>query len=801
MRPTFSFRPRPLALAVSFSTLIAAGGLGLSPLAHAQEGNNTGQATSAEAQTFNIPAGPLSRVLSQFAGAAGVAISFDASEFNDIQSEGLQGQYTVEAGFATLLRGTDVIARRQANGDYVLESTGVRTLAAISVTGSRESAYGPVEGYSASSSASATRTDTPIRYTPVSIQVISNDAMKDQGASDISEAYRNASGVEPGFTQADVSDRISAIIRGFEPQLYYNGFPTEGVNVGDLANIERIEVVKGPASVLYGSVEPGGFVNVVPKEPFSETAFSVKQEVGTDQFNRTAIDANSALNADKSLQGRLNLSYTDSESFRNEVNLQEYLIAPSLKWLPGSKTEVVLNLSYANQKTPWDDGVSFTANGNPPSSNDVYLNEPSLDGVDSDQIFASFRLTHEFTENLKGRSFFQYQDVDFGYEAARKRAFAPITNNKVSRFYDDGSVEENSYQFVNDLQYKFAIGATNHTLLTGIDYRDYETSTARQADFSTDLSVDIENPERGLPPLSLSPSPFLRTGEWLSVFAQDQIRMLEEERLHLLVGGRYDRVDSREKFGSNDDDDTASAVTGRVGALYEVTDNISPFASFSQSFIPVSPRTMGPDGSALDPTTGEQYEAGVKFNSTDERLSATLAAYQVTKDDIPVSLSSTSGSVNGGTLRSRGIELDVTGEVLPGVEVIANYAYTDTEVVESDFLPEGKRFRNVPLHSANLWSTYEFSASSVLNGLTVGGGANYASERLGDPQGTFELDSFVVARAVAWYDQRLSNGQSLRWQLNVENLFDKEYYPSALAKGSVFPGQARMVKGSVEWQY
>jgi len=773
----------------------------LPALAQAGEGG-AASAQADEQQQYDIEGGPLDAVLNRFALAAGTELSVSSDLTRGKSSPGLKGRYTVEQALRALLAGSGLSYRFAGENRVTLvaaqEGDGPMRLDPIRVGGeSGETAYGPVEGYRATRSATATRTDTPIAATPVSIQVVPREVIRDQAAFDAAEVFRNVSGTRPGFTQADVSERVSAIVRGFEPQIYYNGFPTRGVSILDLANVERLEVLKGPASMVFGQVEPGGLVNIVPEAPRSEPFVEIAQRIGSYEHYRTDIDVGAPLDENGTLLGRLNVSYTDSDSFRDFVDLERILLAPSLTWRPNDRTEVRVDVSHAREEQPWDDGVSFTADGEPPSDVDIFLNEPGLDGIEAETTFASLRATHDLTDWLTLRGVFQFNDDEFEFEAVRKRAFAPIVDNKVQRFFDDGKTTNRGYQFIGDVRADFDLWDMEHSLLVGVDLRTDEQTFDARRDFQTDLSVDIENPQRGLPPLSLDTIQSTTTDtDWAGVYIQNQVALLPDDRLKLLLGGRYDSVtiDRGGDFGEGKA--TEEAFTGRVGALYQLTDWMSPFASFSQSFLPVSPTTTGPGGGTLDPEEGEQYEVGVKFSHLGGRLSSTLAVYRINKDNVPISLESGAGLVNGGEQRSQGIEYDLSGEILPGWQIIASYAYTDTEVLESDFLPEGGRFRNVPDHSGSLWSTYAFQPGSRLEGFGFGGGVFGASDREGAQDNSFELDSYAVVDAMAWYETSLAGGATLRLQFNVENLFDKEYFPSALAKGSVFPGEPRTFTGT-----
>lgn len=766
-------------------------------------------APGATQQSFAIPPQSLSSALTQFARQSGLQIAVDTGLVTGRQTPGVQGRYTAEQALQRLIAGTGLNYRFTAADTITIERAvevggdGPLQLAPIQVAGAAESAYGPVEGYRASRSATATRTDTPILDIPVSVQVVPQQVIENQAPRRLRDVYRNISGVQADFTGGNVSATEVPIIRGFQDfSTYRNGFRTGQLAPVDFANVERVEVLKGPASVLFGLAEPGGLLNIVTKRPLDDTFVTFEQEIGSYNRFRTTIDANTPLIADGGLLGRINLAYTHDDTFRDHDGINRFFIAPTLTWRASSATELIVDFSYSYEKYPFDHGLAFNAAGEPVADVSTFLGEPDFRS-EREEIFAGYTFTHDITNTLKFRNMTSFQ-----YNENRLNAFRHFgsTNpdNTVDRSVDRSVPKGTVIQTIADLGYVFDLGPTRHQLLFGVDGR-LEPEFGNQQDgprATGPFPIDIVNPQYGQfgDIVFDSFSDFDSETKWVGIYIQDQISLLDD-RLHLLLGGRYDYVDQFVKFVTPtfdfEDDRQDDAFSGRIGALYKLTDWLSPYVNISQSFNPVSPFTVG----SLEPERGFQVEGGLKLDVFDERLTSTLAVYRITKDNVPVSNPDDPDfSINGGELRSQGFEVDIVGALAPGWQVIATYAYTSTEVIESDVLPIGSRFRNVPRHSANLWSGYDFQPGSGLEGLGFGAGVFGTSDKLGNDDGTFKLDGFVVADVAVWYRHTLSVLRStlpIKAQLNVHNLFDKEYFESSNGTASVFPGAPRTIIGSI----
>ena len=775
------------------------------------------KAHAADVISYKIPGGPLGEVLTQFGAQSGLLLSFDPAITSNKNSDGLKGRLTVRQGLARILAGSGLEARFGEGNAVTLEQhvaqhdEGPLQLGPITVEGRvQESAFGPVDGYRASRSASATRTDTPILETPASIQVVPQRVFEDQASFRLRDVYRNISGVVPGFTGFNVATTEQPIIRGFEEtRIFRNGFRLQSVAPVELANVERVEVLKGPASVVFGLGEPGGLLNIVTKRPVNDTFAIVEQEFGSYDRYRTMLDANAPLTEDGTLLGRLNVAYTSDDTFRDHDGVDRIFVAPTLTWQPTDATSLTLDFSYSYEKHPFDHGLAFSADGEPVADISTFLGEPDF-RAEREEILAGFTFIHEFSDSLRFRNVFTFHNKENRLNSFRHFSVNP--DNTVNRELNQTVPKARSFATVADVQYSFELGSSQHELLVGVDLRrDPEVGNKQDGPVANGpFPIDIVNPQYNQFGTIVfdDATNFDREETRAGVFVQDQIKLFDE-RLHLLLGARYDYIDQSVAFECCGggfvfaDEQTDNAFTFRGAALYELTDWLSPYVSVAQSFNPTDIFTTSVDG--LDPEEGLGIEGGVKLDFFDERLTSTLAIYEITKENVPVADPSNPGfSINGGELRSRGFEVDVAGELAPGWQIIANYAYTDTEVIESDSLPVGSRFRNVPLHSASLWSSYDFQPGSGWDGFGFGAGVSGVSDRLGNNDGTFELDGFVVADLALWYRSHLNGGSGklpIKAQLNVHNLFDEEYYENATSIANVFPGAPRAVVGSISIQF
>jgi iron complex outermembrane receptor protein len=544
---------------------------------------------------------------------------------------------------------------------------------------------------------------------------------------------------------------------------------------------------------MYGMLEPGGMINLVPKTPDFSNHSELTAKTGSNDTYRGEIDLNRQINDQLAL--RLAGSYQNSESFRDFVQRESTFFSPSVAWRPAKDVRVTSWLWYQDLVRPVDNGVAFTNMGKP--AEDIRVNRagPYHNTQDIQDIVWGTQLEYDLTPELTLRDRFLVHDFDSKMDAIRVSG-ATSAANKYTTYLDRSSFHNLEFDNFTEALYHFDLGGTKHELLSGVELSRSDYNYDRLVSQNSP-AISIFSPVYWNGPFVLTPGAAqqLTLTQVVAGYVQDQVNALDN-RLHLLVGGRADHVDqiyrpwnaANQKYSETD-----TGFSGRAGLMYDVTPWMSPYVNVCHSFNPNSPNTTGYDGQTLDPTTGQQYEGGFKFSFFDKRLSLTADAFQVTKDNVPVADPNHTGfSLNGGTLRSQGTELDVLGQITDELQVVGNYAYTDTEVLKSSSLPIGARFANIPLQSGSLWLKYTFR-DGALKGFGMGSGVFFADSKEGDGANTFELPGYARWDAGIYYSRDLGSGQEMKVQLNVANLLDRTYYESSSSTGSVVPGTPRSI--------
>ncbi|MEH2241506.1 TonB-dependent siderophore receptor [Nostoc sp.] len=636
------------------------------------------------------------------------------------------------------------------------------------------------DGYRVPDATTATKTDTPLRDIPQSIQVIPQQVIKDQGVTRISDALRNVSGIAKEGGYGDSQDDYR--IRGFVSyDSLRNGFRIQSPIINP-TSLERIEVLKGPASVLYGQFEPGGIVNYVTKQPLDYPYYSGEFTVGSYDYYRPSIDVSGPLTTDKKLLYRLNVAYETTGDFVDFVNSKMFSIAPALTYKFSDATTLTLEYQYLSTDRVYNDGLP----PNPivfqlPISR--FLGEPDINSFRQEANNLNVTFDHRFSENLQLRSGFAAYFSDQTVRSIRPSADLEVDGRTIPRrFVPSDRIINSAYTFQTDLIGKFNTGSIKHQVLLGFAWDQYNYKDP--AYFQTDGSpIDIFNPVYGSPQPTDVPYSFYKQGfDEFGIYLQDQITLLAN--LKLLLGGRVDFIHSSsfsqnfDSAGIATDNPTETRFynnpfTPRLGVVYQPIEPISLYFSYAQSFKPNSSRTV--DGSALPPERGTQYEVGVKAELIKDRLSATFAAYDITKENVATTdpiPGNSDYSIAAGEVKSRGLEFDVSGQILPGWNVIASAFINDAFVSKDNSLPVGDSLVNAPGSGASLWTTYEIQTGDW-KGFGFGGGVFYTGDREAELPNTIKIPSYVRADATIFYKR-----DNWRVGLNFKNLFDTQYYDS-----------------------
>lgn len=658
---------------------------------------------------------------------------------------------------------------------------------------------GEQDGYKVEDATGGTRTNTPIRDTPFSIQVVPEEVIKDQQVQRVTDALRAVPGVIS--QDAPVSAFESFNFRGFSSQSFLrNGIRDETIGTAGsgVANIERIEVLRGPAGALFGSGSPGGTVNIVTKQPLSSPFYEIEGTVGSFDTYEGRVDLTGPLNRDNdTLLYRLTASASKLGSFIDFVDNERYFISPVLTWLIDKNTNLTLEAEYLSTKNPNYNGLPALGTVLPNPEGEIplsrNLNEPSFDKNDRQVYRLGYNFEHRFSENWQFRN-----SLRAAFQEYQNEAIFPLElledNRTLVRFAQSLESTRNVYVLNTNVVGDFKTGSIAHKLLFGFDLLRDDTRNRDTQDFAIE-PINLFNPVYGTQTIGSSApsSNFISNTDGLGIYLQDQMTLADNFKI--LLGGRFDIISQKQE---DDNGETINflqdeAFSPRIGLVYQPTKNISLYGSYSRSFTQVVGTSF--DQRLFQPERGTQYEVGIKGDWLDRKLSTTLAFYQITRSNVLSNDPDNPGFlIQTGEQRSQGIELDIAGEILPGWKIIGGYAYSDAKVTQDQEF-EGNLLNNTPKHAFSLWTTYELQ-SGDLQGLGFGLGLYYIGERQGDLSNSFELPSYFRTDAAMFYRRN-----NFRAALNINNLFDTEYFETAFDALSVVPGAPLMVKFTLGWQF
>ncbi len=493
--------------------------------------------------------------------------------------------------------------------------------------------------------------------------------------------------------------------------------------------------------------------------------------------------------------------YSRRDGFRDfDQEFEQFFIAPVLAWEINDRTNLSLELQLSDREQPWDFGTIAFEDEVIDTPRDRIFNEPD-DFLRRDFLSIRFALDHQFSDDWSIRSAFRFSDSSVFSDRLSVPLEFDRATGLLSRVFALDDFDSQNFALQTNVVGEFATGSVEHTLLFGVDLSRTNTSQFASASF-TPFPINVFNPNYGVSRPNLDTLLFDQDTEEdrLGIYLQDQIELIES--LTLVLGLRYDTVEQRTDniptlfYSGGDTNQSDDALTPRVGVVYQPMEDLSLYASYSQSFNPND--GVAVDGNPFEPERGEGFEAGIKTELFDGGLLATLAYFDITKQNVLTGDPNFPGlgvSIATGEQQSRGFEFDLTGQILPGWNIIASYAYTDAEVAEDNTIPEGNQLTGIPLNSASLWTTYEIQ-SGDLQGLGFGIGFNYIGQRQGDLENSFELDSYFLTNAAVFYQPG-----NWRFALNFRNLFDVEYTNSRGQFGSRtsagLPGDPFTVVGSI----
>ncbi|MFD1333245.1 TonB-dependent siderophore receptor [Methylopila musalis] len=793
---------------------------------------------------IDIDAKAAPQALNELGRAMGLAVVIRENSPITASTRPVKGEMTAREALGRMLSGTGYAYRFVNEGTVSIFSPAAEAapvaleetveLPPLAVSGQGETATGPVNGFVATRSATASKTDAALIETPQSISVIPRDQMDAQGATTVGEALRYTAGVVAGTAGLQSRRFDPVFLRGFggfsadasyasyQDGLRWN-FPSRTAVQIDSFLLERVEVFRGPSSVLYGRAQPGGFVNLVTKRPTDTPVNEVFARVGNHAYLESGFDVGGKVDAEGALTYRMIAAGRLAETQIDYQKDQRILLAPSFTWRPDDRTSLTVQAVYQHDPHTSDAGfvsprgTILGVPGHGKLSNSFFQGDKNWNRFDRTQAWIGAQFEHEFNDNLTFRSNARYgklkdtfRSVDFsalGSDNATLSRFSTISKHDVDNFGVD-----------NQLEGKFDTGPLRHTVLVGLDYQwmdgpwDYG--------FAAAPSIDIWNPDNDQS--FLKPSPFVHfenSIEQVGVYAQDQIAF---DRWRLWLSGRHDwsKISSSRSLiatgatlSSQEAED--KAFTGRAGLVYLFDNGLAPYVSYSTSFEPSLNNVVGK--STFDPTTGEQWEAGFKYQPPGYNAFITVAAFDIKKQNVATSYTDPlTGDIDvrvDGEIRSRGFEIEGKASLAEGLDLTANYTYIDMRVTKGEDGIQGKRPVAVPQHTGAIWVDYAFQPSSALLGLKLGGGIRYVGTAFGTATNLWgepgyeltpsKVPSFTLVDAAVTYDfgKRDPRFDGFSVTVNAKNLFDKSYIAACNGFSSCTFGEGRTVLATARYRW
>lgn len=767
--------PSPIRLNAAALRALCITALILTPMAVVHAAAPTTHQTPA----FHLPAGPLAPALRGLASSANVLLAFSAAQVQDKYTDGVSGAYTVPEALAQLLRGTGLQASSLDGGGYVIrpvsagEEYSTTTLPTVNVigTGENQSPNGPGVGVVATHSTVGTKTDTAIVDTPQSISVITSRQMQNQGVQTVNDALAYSASVQTSPYGYDARyDQF--MIRGFTANQYGNYLDGMRQGTGSFAyyrndpyDFERIEILRGPTSTLYGANEAGGLINMVSKLPTEEPLHEMGVDIGSDDHYQTHFDFSGPVDDNDALLYRLTGVVQKSGTqvpmtWNNRVD-----VSPSFTAKLSARTTLTVLFNYArNKNSMWPyylkiPGVGLTH---------IRLGDPEFDTLKQNQWSAGYMLEHRFDNGLTYRQKLRVGQVNFkgGFVDENDLESDGVT---LDRYSGQWAEHMSTVNMDNQLEWKANTGPVQHTVLVGADY--FRESLYSQLKEGTAPSLDIDDTHYGDGPVDLLGAVYQEHTllNQFGLYAQDQ----------MVMGGWHFTMGARQDFTNETSldqlDDTTSKqnphhATWRTGLLYHFDNGIAPYLTYATSFLPTTGTSSPARGSTpFRPTTGQLYEGGVKYQPPGTNALLTASVYQITKNNVTTTdPDNTLYSVQTGQERSRGIELEGKISSRTGWSGGVAYDYSHMRVTKSNSDTEGMVPAGTPSQQASAFVDYTFH-QGMLNGFGAGAGVRYIGTTWQDDENTEKnpsLTAFDLDMHYQWHNVLLT--------LSARNLFDRQ---------------------------
>ena len=799
-------RPSLLAIAIALCAPLAS-----SQLIAAE------QASSVRA--YNLPAAPLASTLNQIASQAGLALSLNPSLAAGKISAPVKGQYDAASALREALRGTGLQLEQSSAGTYSLAAIPEGTLAlpetAVIGVQNTESAWGPVEGYVATRTAAGSKTDTALVEAPRSISVATRQQMEDRNVQNLDDAVRYMPGIVASSYGSDTrADWLR--VRGFEPTQFLDGLPlpkgTYANPKQETWNLDRLALLRGPASSVYGQTPPGGLLDMVSRRPSAEDSHEIQLQYGSDNQRQINFSSTGKIDGEGQFLYSLSGVVRDSGTQIDHVDNKRYNIAPSLTWNIDEDTRFTLLTQFTRDDTGITSQflpVQGTKIDMPfgKVSHHKNLGDPDWEYYDRTYYALGYAFEHRLNDAWQFKQNLRYTKSDLSFQGLTVGSY-PFTqvDNEGNVGRTSTIVDEDISQFAvdNNFQADFATGDVRHTLLLGLDHQ--RSNTNYTSIFGDGLTTNVNNPIYGQPivrpPRSTAFYDYNQKTYQTGLYVQDQMAL---DQWRLTVGGREDWVHtSTEFFNKGDATNTQrdKAFSGNAAISYVFDSGFVPYLSYAESFQP----TTGASASATEsfkPTEGKQWELGIKYQPPGSNTLLSAAVYDLTQKNVSVTttVGATPITSQTGEVKVKGLELEAVSDVTENLKIIAAYTLAKSEVQKGDY--KGNRLQLMPNQQASLWADYTWH-TGVLDGFGIGAGARYTGNTYGDQGNTWlgKADAYTVFDAAVHYDLgRLDNslkGASLA--LNATNLLDKDYI-STCDSFYCYYGDQRSVVASATYKW
>jgi iron complex outermembrane receptor protein len=802
-------RPSLLAIAVAIAAPMLS-----APLMAAS------QASSVRA--YDLPAAPLSTTLTQIASQAGLALSLDPALAAGRTSAPVQGQFDASGAMGQALRGTGLQLNLTTAGTYTLVAApeGAMALPATSIQGSQESfesAWGPALGYAASRTAAGTKTDTALVEAPRSISVATRQQMQDRAVQNLDDAVRYMPGVVASSYGSD-SRAEWLKVRGFEPTQFLDGLPLpKGAYVMpkmETWDLERVALLRGPASSVYGQTPPGGMLDMVSRRPEADASHEVQVQVGTYNRKQISFDSTGKIDDADNFEYRVSGVVRDSGTSVDHIDDKRYNLAPSLTWNIDPDTK----LTFLSQFNRDDTGITsqflpIQGTKYPSAVGRVKyhenLGDPDWEFYDKTYYALGYAFEHRLNDVWQFKQNVRYTKSDLSFQGITAGGYFGSVSDDGTVARGANVVNEDISQFAldNNLQADFDTGALKHTVLLGLDYQRLNHNYKWQ--YGNAPTSNIAKPIYGQDFSNVDYTAYQdynQKTQDVGVYIQDQLAL---DNWRLTLGGRQDLLKTESKFYNTDqsDDRTDSAFTGNAALSYVFDSGFTPYISYAESF---QAEQGGANGVAFQPGTGKQYEVGLKYQPPGSNIIFTAAAYDLTRRDIV--LSDTLGVQRPlGEAKVRGFELEAVGNVTDNLKVTASYTYANSKMTKvTDPLDKNRPLPLTPENQAAIWGDYTWH-NGVLDGFGLGFGARYIGETDNIAIGSYGFvadsnyghsNTYTVYDAAVHYDLgRMNNSlKGVSVSVNANNVFDKEYI-STCDGFYCYYGDRRTVLASVDYKW